>query len=86
MVIAYLLRKTVLFQKINFKFATTVNSNKCLKQIKLPILLFECASISELPSDLGTRIMPLMFFTVVHLHIQISNYGLNLDIERQREI
>ena len=34
--------------------ATAVNLNKCLKQIKLPILLGTCAPTPELPSNKNT--------------------------------
>ena len=37
-----------------FKFVTTVDLNKCFKQIKLQFLLFTCAPISELLSNLST--------------------------------
>ena len=37
-----------------FRFATTVDLNKCFKQIKLQFLLFTCAPISELLSNLST--------------------------------
>ena len=37
-----------------FEFATTVDLNKCLTKIKLPISLSMCATISELPTDICT--------------------------------
>ena len=43
------------FLKIKFKFATTVDVNKCLTQIKLPISLYKCAPISKLPSHISTK-------------------------------
>ena len=46
--------------KNNFKFSTDVDLSKCLKQIKLPILLYTCAPFSELPSNI--RIMIAYFF------------------------
>ena len=42
------------FFKIDLKFETAVDLNKCLKQIKLPISTYSCAPISELPSDKST--------------------------------
>ena len=46
----------------NFKFATAVDLSKCLNRMKSPILTYTCASISELPSDIGTKIQtPLQF-------------------------
>ena len=38
------------FSKINVRFATARDLNICLNQIKLPLLLYRCDSISELPS------------------------------------
>ena len=35
---------------------TSVELNKCLKQIKLPIELYTCALFSELPSNISTMI------------------------------
>ena len=45
--------KQVCFEN-DFKFANPVDLNKCLKQTKLPILLYTCAHISELPSNIST--------------------------------
>ena len=38
------------FHEINFIFVTAFDVNRCVKQIKLPILLHTCSSISGLPS------------------------------------
>ena len=42
------------FFENNLKIATTVNLNKCLKQINLPISLYMYAPISDLPSNIST--------------------------------
>ena len=36
------------FKRYNFKVATAVELNKCLKEIKLPVALYTCTPISEL--------------------------------------
>ena len=41
------------FLKMRFKYETAVYY-KCLKRIKLPIILHKCASIVELPSNILT--------------------------------
>ena len=37
-----------------FEFSTALDLNKCLQQIKLPILLYMGASISKLPANIIT--------------------------------
>ena len=46
-------RKQVHFE-INFKLVTSIDLNISLKQIKLPISLYTCVHISELPSNIST--------------------------------
>ena len=41
------------FSEMNFKFATALDRNNCLNQIKLPNSLHMCAHISELPSHIS---------------------------------
>ena len=38
----------------NFKLATAFHLDKCPKPIRIPISLFKCAPISELPSNIST--------------------------------
>ena len=40
--------------KMKVVHTTAVDVDKCLKQIKLPILRHTCASYSELPSNIST--------------------------------
>ena len=40
----------------NVKVATIVDLNKFLKQIKLPISLYTCTPISEVPSNKNTMV------------------------------
>ena len=47
------------FFENNLKNATTVNLNKCLKQINLPISLYMYAPISDLPSNISTMGMSM---------------------------
>ena len=49
----------------DFRFATAVDPNKCLKKIKLPISLYKCARMSWLPSNIST-----MIFTDIYLREQ----------------
>ena len=44
------------FLKMHFKLVTSVDLKKCLKHIKLPILLDTCAPTSKLPSNISTMI------------------------------
>ena len=44
------------FLERNLRFVTTLELNKCLKQIRLSILLNTLTPISELPSNLSTAI------------------------------
>ena len=50
--------RTCLVRKIysedKFEFSTALDLNKCLQQIKLPILLYMGASISKLPANIIT--------------------------------
>ena len=39
------------------EFVTAVDLNKCLKQIKLPVYLYTCAPILELPSNISTMVL-----------------------------
>ena len=50
------IKKDRVFFENNFKFATTVDLNKCLIQIKLPNSLYISTSISVLPSDIITMV------------------------------
>ena len=70
--------KTAHFQD-NFKFATAVDLNKCLKQI---ISLFTCAPISELPSytmigtnTFGTALMKMWSLILAKICCRVSNSG-----------
>ena len=60
MVTLTILRTYSIFWNL-FKFATYVDLNKCLKQIKLPISLRTCAPITELPSGKSTMTSALNF-------------------------
>ena len=51
--VAHVWRESVFFI---FIFAIAVDLNKCLKQVKLPISLYTCTHISELPSNLSTMV------------------------------
>ena len=42
------------FCENNARFAVVVDLNKCLNQIKLPILLDTCAPFPELPLNIST--------------------------------
>ena len=44
------------FSEDFLKLATVVDVNKCLAQIELPLSLFTCAPISELPFNKNTMI------------------------------
>ena len=54
--------------KINFKIATAVDLNECLKQAKLPIFLH---TIPELPSDKSTMTKGDKIQNVI-IHCQFS--------------
>ena len=45
--------------EINFIIAISVNLNKCLREIKLPISLQACALISELTSNISIIVCPI---------------------------
>mgnify|MGYP001194172634 CR=1 FL=1 len=44
------------FLKMNLKFVTAIDLNKYLKRTRLPILLYTCAPIAELPFSMSTMI------------------------------
>ena len=46
-------------RKYHFKFATSVDLNEYLAEIKLPISLYTCAPISELPYNISSTINSL---------------------------
>ena len=50
------LRACKVFSDFFFKFATAVDKTKCLEQIKLPISIHACATISDLPPHTGTMV------------------------------
>ena len=47
----------VLCSQISIRFATALDPNKCLKQIKLPISLHTCVPISKLPSTIRNMLI-----------------------------
>ena len=53
---AYFWRKKLASLKVNLRFETSVNLNKCLEQIKLPITPHTCATIHRLLSSKNTII------------------------------
>ena len=50
--VSHLLRKAGFIN--DFKFATAVDQNKCLKQVELPISIYTVVPIAELPSCIRT--------------------------------
>ena len=59
------------FLKKNVKVPTAVLLKECLQEIKLPISLFTCARVSELPSDtMGVCIIQLLFSLEIVIGIQ----------------
>jgi len=57
----------VLLERKKIKFATLVVLIKCLEQIKLPILHYKCAPISELPPKIGTMHVGFFLFSVANI-------------------
>ena len=57
-----LVNENICLKKYIFKFVNAVDLNKCLKKINLPIFLYNCAPISELPCNINT--MHLVLFVI----------------------
>ena len=49
------------------RFATALDLNKCIKQIKLPILRRTCAPFFEVPSNISTMYLLYLYVTCIAL-------------------
>ena len=52
--------KKKFYSEMIIKLAPALYLNKCLKHVKLPILLYTCAPFSELPSNISTMVVAIL--------------------------